>query len=76
MQLISPDFIRDPYPLLEILRENYPCYRDWLENSMLADGYISPQDVESLLVTDDPNDCHGALDAVEHRRPRRHRKAA
>ena len=50
--------------------------RDWLTNSMLADGYISPQDVESLLVTDDPDDCHGALDAVQHRRPRHHRKAA
>jgi uncharacterized protein (TIGR00730 family) len=49
---------------------------DWLKHSMLADGYINPADVESLLVTDDPDDCHGALDAVEHRRPRRHRKAA
>ena len=42
---------------------------DWLKNSMLADGYINPVDVESLVLTDDPNDCHGALDAVEHRRP-------
>jgi uncharacterized protein (TIGR00730 family) len=49
---------------------------DWLTNSMLADGYINPTDVESLVVTDDPNDCHGALDAVEHRRPRNHRRAA
>ena len=49
---------------------------DWLQNSMLADGYINPVDVESLVVTDDPNDCHGALDAVEHRRPRHHRRAA
>ena len=49
---------------------------DWLTNSMLADGYINPVDVESLVVTDDPNDCHGALDAVEHRRPRNHRRAA
>ena len=49
---------------------------DWLKNSMLADGYINPVDVESLVLTDDPNDCHGALDAVEHRRPRNHRRAA
>src|ERR671910_3813509 len=27
---------------------------DWLTNSMLADGYINPVDVESLVVTDDP----------------------
>ena len=49
---------------------------DWLSRSMLADGYINPEDVESLVVTDDPNDCHGALDAVEHRRPRQVGKAA
>ena len=49
---------------------------DWLRQSTQADGYINPEDVSSLVVTDDPNDCHGALDAVEHRRPRRHRKAA
>ena len=39
-------------------------------------GTSTRADVESLVVTDDPNDCHGALDAVEHRRPRSHRKAA
>src|SRR5215207_11505411 len=49
---------------------------DWLRERMLAEGYINPVDVESLVVTDDPNDCHGALDAVEHRRPRNHRRAA
>ena len=49
---------------------------DWLKHSMLADGYINATDVESLVVTDDPNDCHGALDVVEHRRPRNHPKAA
>lgn len=49
---------------------------DWLKHSMLADGYINPSDVETLVVTDDPDDCHGALDAVEHRRPRHIRPAA
>jgi uncharacterized protein (TIGR00730 family) len=49
---------------------------DWLKTSMLADGYINPEDVERLAITDDPHDCHGALDAVEHRRPRQVRKAA
>ncbi len=51
MQLISPEFIRDPYPFLEILRENYPSYRDWLENSYWITRY---DDVTSIF-TDDAN---------------------
>ncbi len=51
MQLISPEFIRDPYPLLEILRENYPSYRDWLENAYWITRY---DDVTSIF-TDDAN---------------------
>jgi uncharacterized protein (TIGR00730 family) len=50
--------------------------KDWLRGSMEADGYISPGDVDSLVVTDDFDDCHLALDAVEHRRPRQAKKAA
>jgi cytochrome P450 len=49
LQLISPDFVRDPYPLLEILRENYPCYRDWLENAYWITRY---NDVTSIFVDD------------------------
>jgi len=59
-----------------IARDRRLAGMDWLKHSMLEDGYINPSDVESLVVTDDPNDCHGALDAVEHRRPRNHRRAA
>ena len=50
-QLISPAFIRDPYPLLEILRENYPSYRDWMENAYWITRY---DDVTSIF-TDDAN---------------------
>ena len=39
IQLVSPEFARDPYPLLEILRENYPCYRDWLGNCYWVTRY-------------------------------------
>lgn len=46
VQLISADFARDPYPVLEILRENYPCYRDWLANSFWVTRY---DDVTSLF---------------------------
>lgn len=33
IQLISDEYQLAPYPLLGILRENYPCYREWLSNS-------------------------------------------
>ncbi len=46
IQLVSDDYRRDPYPLLEILRENYPCYRDWLANSYWITQY---NDVTSIF---------------------------
>ena len=51
IQLISADFARDPYPVLEILRENYPCYRDWLANSF----WISRYDDVTSLFADEAN---------------------
>ncbi len=51
IQLISPEFIENPYPVLEILRENYPFYRDWLGNSFWVTRY---DDVTSIF-TDDAN---------------------
>jgi pulcherriminic acid synthase len=49
--LMSTDFQKDPYPALAILRENYPCYRDWLTNSFWITRY---DDVTSIF-TDDAN---------------------
>ena len=51
IQLVSEDFRCDPYPLLEILRENYPCYRNWQANSYWLTRY---NDVTSVF-TDDAN---------------------
>jgi cytochrome P450 len=51
IQLVSPEFARDPYPVLEILRENYPFYRDWLGNSFWVTRY---DDVTSIF-TDEAN---------------------
>ncbi len=51
IQLVSDDYRHDPYPLLAILRENYPCYRDWLENSFWITQY---NDVTSIF-SDDAN---------------------
>ena len=50
-RLISAEFARDPYPTLEILRENYPCYRDWIGNSY----WISRYDDVTSVFADDAN---------------------
>jgi uncharacterized protein (TIGR00730 family) len=49
---------------------------DWLCGTVKAERYISADDVNSLLVTDSFDEVLGALDAVEHRRPRRTPRAA
>ncbi len=46
-QLVSDDYLHDPYPLLAVLRENYPCYRDWLSNAYWITRY---DDVTSIFV--------------------------
>ena len=48
-QLRSSEFAADPYPLLSILRENYPCYRDWHGNAFWLTRY---DDVTSVFVDD------------------------
>lgn len=45
-EFISESYLRDPYTPLEILRENYPCYRNWLTNSYWITRY---NDVTSIL---------------------------
>jgi len=47
--LVGEGFARDPYPTLAILRENYPCYRDWVGNSFWVSRY---DDVTSVFVDD------------------------
>jgi len=44
--LIAADFADDPYPTLATLREDYPCYRDWVANSYWVSRY---DDVTSIL---------------------------
>jgi len=51
IQLASSEFARDPYPTLAVLRENYPCYRDWLGNAYWLTRY---NQVTSVF-TDDAN---------------------
>ena len=48
-ELISTAFCENPYAYFEILRENYPCYRDWLGNCFWVTRY---DDVTSIFVDD------------------------
>jgi cytochrome P450 len=48
-QLSSAQYLTDPYSLLKILRENYPCYRDWPGNAFWLTRY---DDVTSVFVDD------------------------
>ena len=49
---------------------------DWLRDTVQRDGNIGEEDVRALLLTDEFDDVVEALDAVDHRRPRRDRRAA
>ena len=49
LRLVAADFALHPYPVFDILRENYPCYRDWIGNSYWISRY---DDVTSVFVDD------------------------
>ena len=44
-----PEFLRDPYPTLKLIRENYPFLRDWVSN---CDWVTAYNDVTSIFVDD------------------------
>jgi len=44
--LTGPGQLTNPYPVLEILREHYPCYRDWSGNAYWLTQY---NDVTSVF---------------------------
>jgi cytochrome P450 len=48
-QLASVEYLNDPYPIVAVLRETYPCYRDWPGNAYWITRY---DDVTSVFVDD------------------------
>ncbi len=48
-RLSGPDYLDDPYPILAVLREHSPCYRDWPGNAFWVTRY---DDVTSVFVDD------------------------
>ena len=58
-QLISDAYLTDPYSLLDILREHYPCFRDWATNRFWITRY---DDVTSVFVDDANYETRPKLD--------------
>jgi cytochrome P450 len=50
-ELASSDYAANPYKYVSVLRENYPCYRDWINNCYWVTRY---DDVTSIF-TDEAN---------------------
>lgn len=48
-RLSGPEYLDDPYPILAVLRERTPCYRDWPGNAFWVTRY---DDVTSVFVDD------------------------
>jgi uncharacterized protein (TIGR00730 family) len=75
LTLIQTGKVRD-FPVILFGVEYWRGLIDWVKTTLLAEGKISPEDVDLLYVTDSPDeairvvvDCHERLCAAERRRP-------
>jgi uncharacterized protein (TIGR00730 family) len=59
------------FPIVLFDSEYWSGLAAWLQDTVRRDGNIVEDDVQALVVTDSFDDVRAALDAVEHRRPRR-----
>src|SRR5215210_6863804 len=59
------------FPLVLVDSAYWGGLVSWLRDSMLADGYIGPVDLEHVAVCDDLDRVVEIVEDVEHRRPRR-----
>ncbi len=64
------------FPVVLVGTEYWGGMVDWLRERMLADGKISPEDVERIDVTDDLGLVLEICRAADHRRPRADAEAA
>jgi uncharacterized protein (TIGR00730 family) len=58
------------FPIVLVGRDYWNGLVTWLRDSVLAAGNISPEDVSTLAVCDEPGRALEILEDVEHRRPR------
>jgi uncharacterized protein (TIGR00730 family) len=59
------------FPIILMGTKYWSGLIDWLRERVLSEGKISPEDVFSLEVTDDPQRVLEIVEAVEHRQARR-----
>jgi uncharacterized protein (TIGR00730 family) len=59
------------FPIILVGSDYWTGLVGWLREQMLGQGYISPQDVDTMAVCDEPDRVIEIVEDVEHRRPRR-----
>ena len=59
------------FPVVLVGSDYWSGLIDWLRGSMVADGYVNPEDLDALEVCDDFDRVIEIVENVEHRRPRR-----
>ena len=69
LTLIQTSKIRR-FPVVLVGRDYWAGLMDWVERRMLAEGMISPGDVELAHLADDPDEILSIVRAAEHRQPR------
>jgi len=69
LTLIQTEKIRE-FPLILVGCEFWAGLHDWIRDRLLAEGKISPEDVDLLTVTDDPAEVLRMVTAAAHRQAR------
>jgi uncharacterized protein (TIGR00730 family) len=59
------------FPVVLVGSDYWTGLTDWIRDSMLADGYVGPEDLDALELCDEPDRVVEIVENVEHRRPRR-----
>ena len=70
LTLIQTGKVRD-FPVLLVGHDYWRGLIDWIAERPLADGKISPEDLDRFTLTDDPHEVREALLAASHRQARR-----
>jgi uncharacterized protein (TIGR00730 family) len=59
------------FPIVLVGSDYWTGLTEWLREKMLGDGYIAPEDINTIAVCDDLDRVIEIVEDVEHRRPRR-----
>jgi uncharacterized protein (TIGR00730 family) len=59
------------FPIVMVGSDYWSGLMQWLRERMLAEGYISQEDIDAIAVSDDIEAVIEIVEDVEHRRPRR-----